>query len=84
MQAKKPSRYAAIWDKLKAEGQVRLVVDTSNQARLKKAVIKRKDVDASYKSKLVEDGVTAKLNFEIKGTIMTIKLVRSIGVEDII
>lgn len=84
MQARKPSRYQAIWDTLKKEGSLKLLVEPQHYATLKKAVVKRKDVDVAFKHMLSEEGCTARLVFSFKGKIASISLVKSLSISDIL
>ncbi len=69
-----PSKYQPIWDQLKAEGESRIVAPLPFHARIKKAVIKRKDKDLGFKLELSEQCKYVKLDISTQGNTIRFKL----------
>lgn len=70
------SRYEIIWRQLKqrSEHRVEIAAPAAAHARLRKAVIKRKDVDLGYKVLMGETKCFPKLQFRSVGNILIISL----------
>ena len=70
------SRYEIIWRQLKnrTEHTVDVAAPAIAHARLRKAVIKRKDIDLGFKVLLAEKQQIAKLYFKSQGNILKITL----------
>lgn len=68
------SRYSVIWAKLKKDKQVELAAPPKFHLRLKKAIIKRKDIDLGYKLLLAEEHKRAILEFSSKDSKLTVTL----------
>ena len=70
------SRYQLVWDTLKAypEKEVKLAVVRVGHKRVKKAIIKRKDVDLAYKYAMQELNKVARLEFVSEGNVLTVIL----------
>lgn len=68
------SRYEIIWIKLKQLGEVEIAAPASHHARLRKAVIKRKDRDLGYKLQIAERNERAFLRFYFNQDKVTVKL----------
>lgn len=68
------SQYLPIWNKLKTDRKVSVVIPQPLHARLIKAVIKRKDEDLGYKLMLGEESKKAKLSYTIEENIIHFKL----------
>jgi hypothetical protein len=71
-----PSRYQPIWDALKTNRnhKAELVAPVVLHRRIIKAVIKRKDVDLSFKFECAEQHRKARLGYRIEGTKITFYL----------
>lgn len=80
------SRYAVVWDTLKATKKCSIKAEVRFHARIKKAVAKRKDEDLIFKLECADN----KIKFKIKCitdkedvTILMFSLVRVYGVNDL-
>lgn len=62
-----PSRYQPIWDTIKQTGVATIVAQPHLHKRIIKAVIRRKDIDLTYKFICAESHKKAKLTYEIEG-----------------
>lgn len=68
------SRYSCIWHKLKKEQLVKISAPAAAHIRLRKAIIKRKDVDLGFKLEMAEQHLRPHLSFKSEGNILTVKL----------
>jgi len=70
------SRYELIWEQLKVRPthSVDVAAPAAVHARLRKAVIKRKDIDLGFKFQLSEHKQLAKLSFSVVGNVLRITL----------
>jgi hypothetical protein len=68
------SRYSIIWHKLKQDKIVKLSAPAEVHPRLRKAVIKRKDIDLGYKLMAQEQHLRPYLKFKSEGSLLTITL----------
>lgn len=68
------SRYQVVWDTLKQKGTVKLSAPTLAHKRLKRAVIKRKDLDLGFKLETAEKNLRSFLIFQSTGNVLTITL----------
>lgn len=59
------SIYQPLWETLKLHGHAEVLADTRHHKRIKKAVIKRKDIDLAYKLTVAEENKRAVLHFKI-------------------
>ena len=59
------SIYQPVWDGLKKYGQMEVISDPRHHKRIKKAIIKRKDLDLVYKLQVAEENKKAVLEFWI-------------------
>lgn len=57
------SIYQPVWDALKLHGQTEILADPRHHKRIKKAIIKRKDIDTAYKLQVSEENKKAILEF---------------------
>lgn len=69
-----PSRYSIIWIKLKAERKVKLSAPALAHRRLRKAIIKRKDLDLGFKFEMSEQNRRPHLSFKSEGSVLTVEL----------
>lgn len=69
-----PSRYAPIWAALKLKEQVKLAAPREAHLRLKRAIIKRKNIDIGYKILCSERGQEPKLHFKSEGNLLIVTL----------
>lgn len=69
-----PSRYQPIWNLLKEKHVAELVAPAALHRRIIKAVIKRKDVDLTYKFLCAEQHRKAKLSYTVEGNKITFRL----------
>lgn len=80
------SRYAAIWEQVKATGKCEVAAQPKYHARIRKAVTKRKDEDLAYKLECAEANTKFKLKCSVRGdasTILVFTLTKVIGVDDL-
>ena len=68
------SRYAIIWHKLKQDKTVRLSAPAEAHRRLRKAIIKRKDIDLGFKLEMSEKNLRPYLSFKSESNILTVSL----------
>ena len=68
------SRYQIIWNTLKKDKTIRLSAPAEAHRRLKKAIIKRKDIDIGYKLMASESNLRPYLEFSSSGNILTVTL----------
>lgn len=71
---KPTSRYAPIWSQLKLKKEIKIVAPREAHLRLKRAVIKRKNIDIGYKILCGEKGQEPKLYFRSEGNMLIITL----------
>lgn len=69
-----PSKYLPIWNELKTKGVATVITHPCLHRRIKKAVIRRKDEDLTYKFILSEQHKRAKLSTRIEGNAITFTL----------
>jgi len=62
-----PSRYQPIWELLKQKHAATIVAPPHLHKRIIKAVIRRKDIDLTYKFVCAESHKKAKLTYTIEG-----------------
>lgn len=79
MAAVSTSKYAPIWNRLKADRKVSVAIPSPLHRRLIKAVIKRKNEDLGYKYLLGEQGKKAILEYTIHEQVITFKLTLWMG-----
>lgn len=77
------SSYEPIWLELKKNRVCRVTAHRALHPRIKKAVCKRKDLDAGYKFEVSEHGRVARLSMKSKHSIIEFRLIESIGLGDI-
>jgi len=68
------SKYEVIWTNLKKSKSIAISAKSEAHRRIKKAVIKRKDIDLGYKYLLSEANQRAVLEFSSEGHILRITL----------
>ena len=68
------SRYSCIWVRLKAEQHIKLKAPAKAHPRLKRAIIKRKDLDLGFKLECSEQNLRPFLSFKSDGDIMEVTL----------
>jgi len=70
------SRYEIIWRQLKqnTDHKVTLAAPAEAHFRLRRAVIKRKDIDLGFKVMMAEKHLRPCLRFKSKGNILTVEL----------
>lgn len=69
------SRYSIIWHKLKKDKKVELSAPREAHARLRKAIIKRKDIDLGYKLEMSERNQRCYLKFTSRGSVLSVVLI---------
>ena len=69
------SRYSIIWIKLKKDRKVSLSAPKEAHARLRKAIIKRKDCDIGYKLEMSERNLRCYLKFKSIGSVLHVDLI---------
>lgn len=78
-----PSRYLPIWQALKRDKTVSLVIVPTLRKRIVKAVQKRRDLDILYKYELAEGKKVMKIFWEYKANTLTFHLKHILKPEDI-
>lgn len=86
-QVRKPRKYLAIWERIKAEKRCTIKVLPVLVARVKKAVIKEKDMDLGFKllnsERILQDRIYLDIQYDTMKQHMTFVLRQSIGLEAI-
>lgn len=75
--------YQPIWEQLKQKHKCDIAAPKAYHKRIKKAVIKEKDMDLGFKVLLAEEAKSATLQIESKDGILSFKLNFSIGITDL-
>jgi hypothetical protein len=75
--------YQPVWEKLKKDGRCSVAAAPELHARIKKAVIKEKYNDTTYKVECDLKGITAEIEVRIEKSKITFILKRSIGLGDL-
>jgi len=69
------SRYEVIWQKLKDTRELKIACPRAAHLKLKRGIIKRKNIDLGYKILSAEIGQSTYLEFESVGNILVVRLV---------
>lgn len=80
------SRYAVVWDTLKASKKCSIKAEVRFHARIKKAIVKRKDEDLIFKLECADNKIKFKLKCNSDKedvTILQFSLIRVYGVNDL-
>jgi hypothetical protein len=75
-------QYYPIWERIKTTGSARLKCAPGFVARVKKAVIKEKDMDVGYKLMNEEDPCRLEVSYNRSSQVLTFKLVQTYGFEE--
>lgn len=76
-------KYQEIWNRVKNKDKVSIhVFDSSQLARIKKAVVKEKWMDLSFKICNDFDGWKLYFSFDVSTRVLTIRLRQTFGLED--
>lgn len=68
-------KYYPIWAKLKAEKSVRIRVPSVYHSRVKKAIIKEKNIDIAHKFLLAEQQLKQSLVISFEGEVIYLRLI---------
>jgi hypothetical protein len=68
------SKYAPIWEQLKATGVCRITAPIEHHKVIIHMLQKRRDRDIAFKYQLAENGMKHQIPYEIQGTIVTFRL----------
>jgi hypothetical protein len=68
------SKYAPIWEQLKATGMCRITAPIEHHKVIIHMLQKRRDRDIAFKYQLAENGMRHQIPYEVQGTVITFKL----------
>lgn len=75
MNTEPKSRYEVIWRRLKDTRELRIACPRDSHLKLKRGIIKRKNIDLGYKILTAENKQSTYLEFESVGNILVVRLV---------
>lgn len=76
-------QYEPIWNALKSGRICAITANPALHPRIVKAVVKEKYQDVGWKMQMADDYCKSKIWYQIKGTVITFRLLKGIGFSDL-